>query len=306
MNGRRGIAQLLVLWALLLLGTLAAGFALSMRAEAQAARNGIDGLRAYYQARSGVSRAMMLLSTLPAESLSRGIRIEGEEEDAAYLVEIVGEGGKININSVQEDDLLEILERGGLQDEKAESVRDAILDWRDGDDDPRPFGAESAEYARLREPLVPRNGNLASVEELRYVIGVTQEFYGRFLSRVFTVYGSASRMEVNVSEASGIVLGSLPGVSPEAVEEIQAKQSEGVKFSSAVLADMASRGLLTQKGLSALSIRAFSQVYEITSTGQAGRGALHTVRCLASVEGRGRKSVKILRWVDLAARGEEY
>ena len=42
MIGRRGIASLLVLWAMLLLGTLALAFSLSMRTEGQAARNGLD------------------------------------------------------------------------------------------------------------------------------------------------------------------------------------------------------------------------------------------------------------------------
>ncbi|MCL1926517.1 MAG: general secretion pathway protein GspK [Syntrophorhabdaceae bacterium] len=303
MNGNRGMAQLLVLWTLMLLGTLAAGFALSMRAEAHAARNGIDSLRAYYQARTGISMAITLLSTIPVDDLS-GVLIEGEEEDAAYRVEIVGEGGKVNINLVSEEDLLYILKRGGLSGEKAESVCDAILDWRDADDEPRPNGAESSEYARLREPLFPRNGGLASIEELRCVMGVKQEFYDRFLSRVFTVHGSGS--QVIAYEASRTVLASLPGVSSEAVAEIMARQSEGSKISSSDLAGMMSRGLLTQRGVLMLSGRSPSQVYEITATGRAGQGMVHTVRCLASVDGRGRgnNSAKILRWVDLVTREE--
>ena len=134
MRRDRGIAQILVLWALLLLGTLAAGFALSMRTEAQAARNGVDDLRAYYQARTGVSRAIMLLSTFPADNVVR-MRIEGGEGDCSYRVRVAGEGGKVDINFVAGDDLLEILRKGGLPDGDAESVRDAILDWKDADDD---------------------------------------------------------------------------------------------------------------------------------------------------------------------------
>lgn len=302
MNGRRGIAQLIVLWTLLLLGTLATGFALSMRAEAHAARNGIDSLRAYYQARTGISMAITLLSTLPAEELA-GVLIEGEEEDASYYVKISGEGGKININTVSEDNLLEILMRGGLLAAEAESLRDAIFDWKDADDDPRPFGAESVEYAQMREPLFPRNENLASIEELRNVRGVTQELYDRFLSRVFTVHGSGAK--VNASEASVIVLNSLPGVSSEAVAEILEKQKEGSKITLADLAGMEVRGLLTQKGLLMFSSGTSSQVYEVISTGRAGeRGVIHTVRCLVSVSGRGKdgKSARILRWVDLFIR----
>lgn len=299
MKGNHGIAQILVLWALLLMGTLAAGFALSMRTEAQAARNGIDDLRAYYQARTGVSRAIMLLSTLPADNVVR-MRIEGREGDCSYRVRVAGEGGKVDINSIPEDDLLEILKKGGLPDEEAESVRDAILDWRDGDEDPRPRGAEIAEYARLREPLRPRNGRLASIGELRCVMGVTQEFFDRFLSRVFTVHGTASRIDVN--SAPEIVLASLPGVTREAVDEILSKRAEGAPVSPAELPEMAARGLLTQKALSMISGSGTSQIYEIASTGRSGQEVSHTVRCLTEVGGR--KSVKILRWLDQAGREE--
>ena len=302
MSGRRGLAQLIVLWALILLGTLAAGFALSMRTEAQAARNDIDGLRAYFQARTGMSMAVMLLSIFPDGGLS-GVRIEEGDGDVAYMVDIMGEGGKININLVSEEDLFEILVKGGLSGKEAESLRDAILDWKDQDDDRRPHGAEAADYARLREPLIPRNGKFESVEELRYVMGVTQEFYDRFLSRVFTVYGNVSW--INASEASRIVLGAMPGVSPEAADEIMEIRREKQVVSTRDLADLASRDLLTQRAFSMLSNRTASRVYEITSTGTTGRGVAHSVRCLATVGGGAKRSVKILRWVDLAARGEE-
>ena len=39
-------------------------------------------------------------------------------------------------------------------------MRDAILDWRDEDDVPRPRGAERAEYGQMTEPITPRNGKI--------------------------------------------------------------------------------------------------------------------------------------------------
>jgi Tfp pilus assembly protein PilX len=47
MRDSKGIALLIVLWALLLLGTLGMSFSFAMRTEAKAARNGLDGARAY-------------------------------------------------------------------------------------------------------------------------------------------------------------------------------------------------------------------------------------------------------------------
>ena len=54
-----------------------------------------------------------------------------------------------------------------------EDVAEAILDWIDEDDDPRPLGAESEYYTALPTPYEPRNGPLQSVEELLLVRGVT-------------------------------------------------------------------------------------------------------------------------------------
>ncbi len=171
MNGRSGIASLLVLWAMLLLGTLALSFSLSMRTEAQAARNGLDGARAYYQARSGISRAMALLSTLPPDNVA-AMAIEGRDGDADYAVRILPESGKVDIDSVPEATLKAILKKGGLSEEGAEALGDAILDWRDADDDRRPRGAEAVDYANLPEPVRPRNGKTAAIEELQYVKGI--------------------------------------------------------------------------------------------------------------------------------------
>jgi DNA uptake protein ComE-like DNA-binding protein len=54
-------------------------------------------------------------------------------------------------------------------------VADAILDWLDPDDQPRQFGAEDETYRQYDPPYAPRNGPLASLDELLLVRGVTPE-----------------------------------------------------------------------------------------------------------------------------------
>ena len=297
MRGNRGVALLFVLWALVLLGTLALGFSWSMRTEALAARNGIDEARAYFQARTGVNRAVMLLATLSPDNVLAAA-IAGEDGDAAYGVRVESENGKVNVNLVSEDVLLEILKRGGLPDEETESVRDAILDWKDPDDTPRPRGAEAPEYAQLQEPVAPRNGKIQSVEELSFVKGVTKEFFRVFLSRVFTVHGNSPK--VNFLRAPEIVLRSLPGISAEAAARIVAGRAEEPQISAADLSAMVGEGMLTAQGLALISGPASSNVYTITATGRAGGDVTHVVRCLVEVSGSGRKSVKMLGWLDKA------
>jgi general secretion pathway protein K len=301
-GGRRGIAQLLVLWALVLLGTLALGFSLSMRTEAQAARNGVDDARAYFQARTGVMRTVALLSSVPADNVAR-MEIAGREGDASYAVRVESESGKVDINLVQDGVLLEILRKGGLPDDAAESVRDAILDWRDPDDTPRPRGAEWPDYARLPEAVQPRDGKFGDVGELRYVMGVTPEFYERFLSKVFTAHGNSP--QVSVSDAPEAVLRALPGVSPEAAKELVAQRKAGASPQSKDLAAMAAGLGITAEGLALLSGSRASAVYTITATGSAGGGVVHAIRCLVEVAAGGKKGVMILRWLDQAPREAE-
>jgi general secretion pathway protein K len=295
MRANRGIALLLVLWALVLLGTLALGFSWSMRTEAMAARNGIDETRALFQARTGVSRTVALLASLSADNVMTAT-IAGEDGDASYEVRVESESGKVDVNLVGEDVLLEILKKGGLPE--AEDVRDAILDWRDADDAPRPRGAERAEYGRMTEPIAPRNGLIRGIGELRYVKGVTKEIHEAFLSRIFTVHGNSA--QVNLQRAPELVLRSLPGVSAEAADRIAARRREEPPISAADLAPMVGQGLLTAQGLALLSGGSSSRVYTITATGRAGNGVTHVVRCLVEVSGSGEKGVKMLGWLDKA------
>ena len=303
MNGGRdrGVALLLVLWALVLLGTLALGFSWSMRTDAMAARYGIDETRAYFQARTGVNRAVVLLASLPADNVLAA-SIAGKAGDASYEVRIESESGKVNVNLVDDGILLGMLRKAGLPEEEAEGVRDAILDWRDGDDVPRPFGAERAEYGRMTEPISPRNGKIRGIGELMHVKGVTREFYDAFLSRVFTVQGNSTQL--SFLRAPEIVLRSLPGVSAEAADRIVAGRREEPPISAADLAPMVGEGLLTARGLALLSGGPSSSVYTIIATGRAGNDVTRIVRCQVQVSGPGEKGVKMLGWQDKVSREE--
>jgi len=298
---RKGIAQLVVLWALLLLGTLAMSFAFSMRTEAQASRNGLEAARAYFQARTGVDRAIALLSSLPADNVLAG-PVAGGEDGAAYEARVTAESGKIDINFVPEEALKEILRNGGLSGDEAEELGDAILDWRDEDDRVRPKGAEEQDYAVLAEPVKPRNGRLAGVGELRYVRGVTPEFFTRFLAVVFTVDSGMPGVNMNVAPVE--VLRVLPGFTPELAALAVARREETPFRSPAdVAAFLAGEGV-SPPAIPMFSIAGTSRVYTITSTGKAGGTAARVIRCTIESRG-GPKPFTIRHWEDHVPVGEE-
>jgi len=55
-----------------------------------------------------------------------------------------------------------------------ESIADSLLDWIDGDNSPRQFGAEADYYEGSAVPYAPRNGTPQCLEELLLVRGVTR------------------------------------------------------------------------------------------------------------------------------------
>lgn len=294
MNGK-GIAQIIVLWALLLLGSLAGSFAYGMRTEALASRNGLDGARAYYQARTGINHALILLSTLPPDNVVRR-DISGEEEDSSYKVIVESESGKFDINVIQEALLKELLRKGGLSEDEADSVGDSILDWRDDDDRPRPRGAEESEYASLPEPIRPRNGKLAAMDELLSVRGVTHGFYRSFLAKVFTVHGITA--QVNINAAPPAVLRALPGFTPELADAVVARRTESPFLTPTDVAVFLTSQGVPPSALHLLTTASASNVYSVLSRGRSGDRVVRYVRCVVSGGSSAGGEVKMVRWED--------
>ena len=298
---RKGIAQLVVLWALLLLGTLAMSFAFSMRTEAQASRNGLEGERAYFLARTGVERTIALLASGAADNVV-GSPVTGEEEGGTYEVDVMPENGKIDINHASEAALKEILRNSGLPEDEAERIGDAILDWRDGDDERRPAGAEEADYASLPAPIRPRNGRFASVGELRYVRGITPEFFTQVLSRVFTVDSGTAGVNVNVAPPE--VLGVLPGFTPDMAARVVERRTEDAFRAPGDVASFLAQGRTGPSPIPLIAGRATSPVYTITSTGRAEGTVTRVIRCTIAVGGSS-NPIKIRRWEDQVPIREE-
>lgn len=299
--GARGIAQVVVLWGLLLLGAMALSFSFAMRTEAIAARNGADSAYAYYMARTGILRAGAIMSRPPFDNVLRE-PIVGREEGGSYETTIVNESGKIDVNLVPEETLKEILRNAGLAPGKAEEVGDSILDWRDVDDIPRPNGAEDSYYAALPEPIRPRNGRLLRIEELLSVKGVDAEDYWRIYSKVFTVNGGSAAVNVNAAPAE--VLRILPGFSQEAADGLVARRREAPFGNPASVAGYLADAGVSNRVLPLLSTFGSSNAYTILSTGKAEGGIVRSIACRVELRGTAGRPVRIVSWTDLVPSEE--
>jgi general secretion pathway protein K len=143
--------------------------------------------------------------------LGRGIWCGWEMQDPS---------ARLNVNEAGPDALRAILGN--------DSLADALLDWRDPDDLARPFGAE-ADWYRSAGKRAPRNGPLASIEELGLIRGFTPERVARF-TRLLTVDGEG---QINLNMAPAEVLATLPGFVSEAVALVTARQQTGHRIENA-------------------------------------------------------------------------
>lgn len=86
-------------------------------------------------------------------------------------------------------------------------IADAILDWLDEDEEPRPYGAELEYYSTLPTPYAPKNGPIESVEELLLVRGVTPQLLFGVDANRNGVVDAAEQQAVLVDTSSTASLG---------------------------------------------------------------------------------------------------
>ncbi len=225
-KGERGIALIMTLWLIIVLGITASYFSRGIREEAFIVRNFKEGEEARLMAMAGVNHAMALLSQPTSEGLNvdqNYLDLQFEDldsvslNDGSYRVTVTDEESKININLATRDVIRRLLIGTGMYSLKADSICDAILDWRDADDLPMLNGAESSYYGSLDRPYSSKNSQIYDIDELLLVRGITPELlFGESdddsslgLAEYITVHGKG---KININTAKKEVLLALPGV----------------------------------------------------------------------------------------------
>lgn len=215
---QHGVALLVVLWASALLTIMLGAFAISMRTEGLQARHQFDQARARYAAEAGIARAVygMAISDPKRRWVADGRPYRFQFDRARVTVRILSESGKVDLNHATPQLLDGLFRAAGLNADRAEALRDAVLDWRDADDATRPNGAERAQYRQDGRKYGPRNGPFLSIEELQMVLGMTPALYQK-LAPAVTVW-SGRNMPV-VGSAPALVLQALPGIDAQRASE---------------------------------------------------------------------------------------
>jgi general secretion pathway protein K len=223
-SGQRGIALVLVLWAVTLLMVIAGSFAFSVRTQTQLTGNLVSIARARALADAGVYRGVFELmrpatdgGRWKANGFQHPFDLEGEE----VVVTLRPEAAKIDLNAANDALLKGLLLSAGIGAEEAARLLDEILDWRDPDDLSRPLGAEREQYLAAGLSYVPANAPFRSVDELRLILGMPAGLFRR-ISGALTVFSGQSG--IDSTTASRAVLLAIPGATAEDVDAYLARR----------------------------------------------------------------------------------
>ncbi|MGD8276736.1 MAG: type II secretion system protein GspK [Gemmatimonadota bacterium] len=144
--------------------------------------------------------------------------------DARYTLRIRDTGAALNLNDADEDVLQQFFSQGLRVDyARSDRLAQSIMDWRDEDDIARLNGGERDEYLKAGAPMLPPNRDFASLEELRYVMGMTKDLYDRAVPYL-TLIGSGN---INVNAAPAPVLMALPGMTEGAATQLVQMREAG-------------------------------------------------------------------------------
>jgi type II secretory pathway component PulK len=200
--GERGSTLLLITWIFLVAGVIAA-FTF-YRAESEwGLVVGLEKSISFRQIAEAALRERLaaLISdgtefdSMEDEWYGNG-RIEAEENGYRITTLIEDEGSKLNLN---------LMKAPAFQYFLGDDLpADPLIDWRDEDDEPRSSGAEKEYYQELNPGYKPRNGFLATVEELQQIKD-GEKIYP-LLAPELTVYGKVNPNIVDDEFLKGLLL----------------------------------------------------------------------------------------------------
>lgn len=203
MTARRdaGIAIIAALWAVSLLAIIVISVMHMTRADARLV-HGRDRV-VQFQALADGAIAMAILSMLgpsatqpPVTGTPYTLRLADQE----IAMSVLDEGGKIDLNMADAAMLRYLLAAAGLGPGDAEEMANRILDWRSPAGERHARAGDAAAYAAGGLSHGPRNAPFQSVEELRLLLGMTDELFAR-LRPLATVYSQTGGIDPAFADA---------------------------------------------------------------------------------------------------------
>ncbi len=206
-DGERGAALLVVLWASVLIAGLATVVAGTVRTDLSVARHQLAEAQARHHAQAGLMHgALLLLAGEDPVLMGRAtVRYAGHDVDLRFADEC----GKVDLNTGWGT----MVRRLVAQHSQGGGGAAAILDWRDPDTATTPGGAEVTQYRAAGRTHGVRNGPFDSIAELPQLLGV-----GPTLAAALRPLVTVDCLNAGIDPVAAPtgVLAALPGLSAEA------------------------------------------------------------------------------------------
>jgi general secretion pathway protein K len=201
----KGLALLLVLWIVLILGLLSSQVLQAGRSDLLTAQNVLQSSRAQAFADGAIDAVLSGLISGSRNSLS--VRADGSIygwrfADSKLFVRVTAESGRIDINNASFATLSRLISASGAPDVDAEAVASAIVDYRSVDGGGLPSSTPN-DYL-----VAPKHAPFQSVLELMSIDRMTEDLFSRIDDAVTILSGQATP---DLNAASPLVRAAVQG-----------------------------------------------------------------------------------------------
>ncbi len=243
-NTKKGVILIASLWMVAILAVFAVSIGRQSAISLKLTSYDIDKLKAYFIARAGITRVLAEKKLEYKNNLSIGVDAlsqpwannkklfdnhrfgdgsytvgyeyplpGGDDSVPVTLYGLMDEESKININTVTDEIISNLLVYFDIDEDDAMDIAGAIIDWRDVDnvvassEDKLLYGAENTYYQGLLPGYDCKNSDFDTIYELLLVKGVGPQILNT-IKPYITVFGGGG---VNINSASEPVLSALMG-----------------------------------------------------------------------------------------------
>jgi len=352
-NSENGIVLVIVIILIAILTILVTDLIYFTQIDREISGNTIDEVKARYIAKSGVHVAAGTLKGQPLEDLSEIASTLATDSDhstgfwainvpffpvgdGSVSVTVVDERAKINLNAlvdhssnrVDQQVLVEITELFKfleVDESKSERFIASLTNWIDtpipgSQNDQNSSGANSGFYTNQKNPYTIKDGTLDSVQEIRLIDGMDEEFFNKVKDYV-TVYPSDKK--INFSTAPKVVImAAIKAANVPAIEGQGNADREDIsddiaeQIADEIIAAREDQPVIDQKkarevatevdstaeisaGLVGVALRSgYSNIFSVKAVGSLGESN-PTKRIIEAILMKNSNKVNIISWKEL-------
>lgn len=211
-----GYVTLAVLLVVGLLAAIAASLLAVSRPALGLARIGGDEAAAEALVQGGVAAAAYMLFGAK-EDAAQVDKLLLRQHTGEIRLSVTDEAARIDLNFAEPDLLTGLFNAVGGKSISGQAFASRVLDWRDKDSDVNQNGAEASDYTDAELDYTPSNLPFHSVEEARFILGLSPADFER-LKPFLTVYSGTSK--IDPLSAPETVLRAIPGANRRDVQQL--------------------------------------------------------------------------------------